>query len=215
MRISFSIAVALLALAGCASSGPAIDNARLTGVQKDKTTADEVIRRLGQPSFNSNNLDGTRTIAYLEPGSRSDASAMVALVGAIASGATPNVNSVIFRFDANGRLAGYTRTTESFAENETARAGTITSGQPAAVTTPAATAKPAAATVTPQSPGTTAASAPAPAGTTAATGAAPAPATAAAPAASAPAKTAPKRQTRSDGLPDWLPSGNYDPRNPF
>lgn len=184
MRILF-LAAFILALAGCASGGPTIENAQLAELQKGKTTVDDVVRRFGKPSFNSDNLDGTRTTAYLQEGTRSSPSAMLALVAAIASGtgSTVSVNSIIFRFDAKGVLSGYERTSESPGAGMTASTAGSTAGAglPAAATTAGAT------------PAGTAASS---AETTRATAPKPAP-------------------RRADGLPDWLPNSNYDPRNPF
>lgn len=123
MRILF-LAVFILVLAGCASSGPTIDNAQLAELQNGRTTADDIVRRFGKPSFNSDNLDGTRTTAYLQAGYRSDASAMVSLISAIASGTTANANSIIFRFDSKGVLSSYERTSESPTAGMTARSET-------------------------------------------------------------------------------------------
>lgn len=182
MRILSSAAL-ILTLVACASTGPAIDNAQLAGLQKGKTTAEEIVRRFGKPSFNSDNLDGTRTLAYLQEGTRSNAAAMVSMIGAVAGGAgsTANVNSIIFRFDDKGLLSSYEKTSES---------------QPAMT----ASSSTASSTATPSATGS------APASTSSASPAQPAATPAAAP------KPAPRR---TDGLPDWLPSGNYDPRNPF
>lgn len=182
MRILFS-AIFILMLAACASNGPAISNAQIAELQKGKTTADDVLRRYGKPSFNSDNLDGTRTLAYLQEGTRSNAAAMVAMIGAVAAGAgsNANVNSIIFRFDGKGLLSSHERTSESqttVARNE-AGAAAVPNSAPSAGSVPAGT-SPASATPSQQ------------------------------------ARPAPARQpARADGLPDWLPSGNYDPRNPF
>ncbi len=150
MRIFFP-AMLILALAGCASSGPVIDDARLAGLQKGKTTADDIVKDFGRPSFNSDNLDGTRTTAYLQPGTRSDASAMVALIGAIAGGTAANANAIIFRFDEKGRLSGYERTSESPAA-VTARSETSVAPASGSAATAPAAASPQPATVRPAPP---------------------------------------------------------------
>jgi outer membrane protein assembly factor BamE (lipoprotein component of BamABCDE complex) len=150
MRI-LVLAAFTLTLAACASSGPTIDNAQLAELQKGKTTTDDILRRFGKPSFNSDNLDGTRTTAYLQEGTRSNAAAMVSMIGAVASGtgSTANVNSIIFRFDTKGVLSSYERTSESptamTASSGTSTAAPATAGSaPAsASTTRAAPAKPA------------------------------------------------------------------------
>ncbi len=147
MRIFF-LAAFILTLAGCASSGPTIDNAQLAELQKGRTTADDVVRRFGSPSFNSDNLDGTRTTAYLQAGYRSDASAMVSLISAIASGTTANANSIIFRFDSKGVLSSYERTSESPTAAMTARSETGT----AAGFAPGAPAQPAVKRAAPAKP---------------------------------------------------------------
>jgi hypothetical protein len=178
LRVLFPAAL-IIALAGCASSGPTISTAQLAELQKGRTTADEVLRRFGKPSFNSDNLDGTRTLAYLQEGTRSNAAAMVSMIGAVAGGAgsTANVNSVIFRFDDKGLLSSYEKTSE-LQPAMTASSTASDAAAPVALGSGTSTTSPA-------QPAATRAEQPKPA------------------------------PGRSDGLPDWLPSGNYDPRNPF
>jgi hypothetical protein len=182
LRVLFPAAL-IIALAGCASSGPTISTAQLAELQKGRTTADEVLRRFGKPSFNSDNLDGTRTLAYLQEGTRSNAAAMVSMIGAVAGGAgsTANVNSVIFRFDDKGLLSSYEKTSES----QPAMTASSSTASDAAAPAASGSAPASTSTTSPAQPSTTRA---------------------------APPKPAPRR---TDGLPDWLPSGNYDPRNPF
>ncbi len=190
MRILLAAAW-ILALRGCAASGPVIEPAHLAELQKGKTTAADVVKRFGRPSINSDNFDGSRTMAYLQPGHQSEAGALLSLTVALASSSTPNVDSVIFRFDANGVLSDYTRTTQAPAvtasKSDAAKAAPVDSAKPVQ---------------------------PAVAGGTAAQAEAPKPAQPAS-ASSAPARPAPKKPARDDGLPGWLPSGTYDPRNPF
>lgn len=139
MRIPSLAALALL-LSGCASSGPLIENTRLDGLQKGKTTINEVVHRFGRPSFHSDNMDGSKTSAYIQPGNRSDAAALVSLVAALASNTATSVHSIIFRFDANGVLTAYERTGDSPAANLSARSGAAGDAPPAAALTPAKTA---------------------------------------------------------------------------
>ncbi len=122
MRIILLAALALV-ITGCASSGPVISNAQLAEIQKGKTTLDAIVSRFGKPSFHSDNLDGTITSAYLQPGRRGDAAAMMSLVTALASNSSPNANSIIFRFDSTGKLLDYERTREQQSDNTAAVSG--------------------------------------------------------------------------------------------
>jgi hypothetical protein len=124
MRIILLAALALV-ITGCASSGPLISNAQLAEFQNGKTTRDMVVSRFGKPSFHSDNLDGTITSAYLQPGRRGDAAAMMSLVTALASNSSPNANSIIFRFDSSGRLLDYERTRELQPDNTAAVSGSV------------------------------------------------------------------------------------------
>lgn len=111
------IALLALVITGCASSGPVISNAQLTELQKGKTTRDEITKRYGKPSFHSDNMDGSITSAYLQPGRRGDAAAMMSLMTALASNSSPNANAIIFRFDSKGFLNDYQRTSEAVVMN--------------------------------------------------------------------------------------------------
>lgn len=138
------IAALALVITGCASSGPVISNAQLAEFQKGKTTRDEIVGRFGKPSFHSDNLDGTLTSAYLQPGQRGDAAAMISLMTALASNSSPNANAVIFRFDDKGKLTGYERTREQQSGNtptasgSAAVSGTATASGSAVVAEPVA-----------------------------------------------------------------------------
>ena len=137
MRIILLAALALV-ITGCASSGPVISNAQLAEFQKGKTTRDAIVSRFGKPSFHSDNLDGTITSAYLQPGRRGDAAAMMSLVTALASSSSPNANAIIFRFDGSGRLLDYDRTREQGSETTAAASGSVAAGTTAASATPVA-----------------------------------------------------------------------------
>lgn len=123
-------------LTACASSGPVISDPQLAALQPGKTSRADILRDFGRPSFHSDNLDGTVTSAYLQPGHRGNAAAMVSLVGALASGGRADVNAIIFRFDSNGRLNSYEKTSESAAHRKTAAA--VTDPQAGSTTSSAA-----------------------------------------------------------------------------
>lgn len=93
-----TIAALVLALAGCAGTTPRIDPARLSEVQKGKTTVAEVLRQFGNPSVLSKNTDGTQWAIYLHGDPQSEGTSIVPLAGI-----TPR-DSVTFYFDARGVL---------------------------------------------------------------------------------------------------------------
>ena len=105
-RFCLAGALAML-LAACASSGPRIDPAQLSGLRQGETTVNEVLKRFGRPSVLSKNMDGTQTAAYMWAEDRTNAGALVPLMSAWAGKADADVDAVIFRFDTNGRLTGY------------------------------------------------------------------------------------------------------------
>lgn len=110
----YLLAIAVLALSGCASSGTKIDAAQLEEVRRGQTTVTDIVRRFGRPNFLSKNWDGTQTAAYARSEGRSDAGTLLPLMGAVVAGADTSVDSVIFYFDASGVLTDY-KTTQAAA----------------------------------------------------------------------------------------------------
>ncbi|MDB5812373.1 MAG: hypothetical protein JWN94_4495 [Betaproteobacteria bacterium] len=100
---TFLVAMMTLIMAGCAATTAKIDPARLTGLQKGKTTVDEVVRQFGRPSVISRNPDGTQAAIYYfsDPGA---GDAMITLI------ATTPRNSTTFYFDSKGVLDDYKET---------------------------------------------------------------------------------------------------------
>jgi len=111
MRTVLFMAV-ILALGGCTSSGTKIEAVQLEQVRKGQTTVADIVRRFGRPNFLSKNWDGTQTAAYANADGRSDAAALLPLMGAVAGGS--GTDSVIFYFDASGILTDY-KTTQTAA----------------------------------------------------------------------------------------------------
>jgi hypothetical protein len=121
MRLHLLAALSLM-LIGCASSGPKIDEARLTEVRKGETTIADVVSRFGRPSILSKNMNGTQTAVYMHAGGRSDAAAFVPLMAALVGNADANVDSVIFYFDVKGVLSDYKTTQAQARMSEPAEA---------------------------------------------------------------------------------------------
>lgn len=102
----------IVALGGCASSGRTIELAQLDQVRKGQTTVADIVKRFGHPNFLSKNWDGTQTAAYANAEGRSEAAALLPLMGAVVGGIS--ADSVIFYFDASGVLTDY-KTTQTAA----------------------------------------------------------------------------------------------------
>lgn len=164
-----------LVLAACAGTTPRIDPARLSEVQKGKTTVDDVVRQFGKPSVHSRNTDGTQSATYVHGDPRSSESTVVPLI------ATTPRDSVAFYFDAKGLLTDVKTTQATASDPAAAQAKAATPAAPAGANNPATPAT--AGNVAPSSTGTTKS------GTT----------------APAPAGTTPPGETRSWSLPGWLP----------
>jgi len=98
----------ILVLGGCATSGTRIEPAQLDQVRKGQTTVADIVKRFGRPNLLSKNWDGTQTAAYANAEGRSDAAALLPLMGAVVGGS--NADSVIFYFDASGVLTDYKTT---------------------------------------------------------------------------------------------------------
>jgi outer membrane protein assembly factor BamE (lipoprotein component of BamABCDE complex) len=199
------LAAALLALAGCAATGPGIEPGQVTVMQKGKTTFNDVVRQFGKPSLNSKNMDGTRTAIYLQPGD-DEPGAVVSLMTAISGTKLATRETVTFEFDEKDVLTDYRwkQATPAQAPSPAAAAQPYPSA-PSGATQPAAAAGSPSAT-----PGT---AQPTPQLTQGVAGKPVTPATTSS--APRPAPTPAPAKKRSDGLPGWLPSGNYDPRDPF
>jgi hypothetical protein len=86
---------------------PRMQESALQHFQKGVTTEAEVIQALGPPQISTSNSDGTRSVAYVYTHAEAKAASFIPIVGLFAGGATGNVNTVRFTFDAGGKLQGY------------------------------------------------------------------------------------------------------------
>ena len=134
------LAVLILLLSGCASTGAKIDTAQLNEIRKGQTTVAEIIRKFGRPNLLSKNWDGTQTVAYANTEGQSDSGTLLPIMGAVVAGASSGVDSVIFYFNTNGVLTNYKTTQTAAARAEQASApGPVATGSTDAVGNAAAT----------------------------------------------------------------------------
>ena len=107
------VLVLSLFAAGCVAMGTQIQEKQLSKLEKGKTTMQEVVANLGQPSTNTYNSDGTRTIAYMYMEAQTRPETFIPFIGGLIGGADSRSNVVTLRFDKNGTLLDYSSSTSS------------------------------------------------------------------------------------------------------
>lgn len=100
--------VAVLTLTACMSYGTKVDQDKLSQFQKGKTTYAEVIEKLGKPTQNTINSDGTRTIMYMYAQAQVKATNFIPFVGSFVGGAESENTTVTLTFDKRNVLTSYT-----------------------------------------------------------------------------------------------------------
>ena len=106
--------VALVALAGCATTGREISSAQMTSMEKGKTTYAEVVARLGKPTMDVVTADGSRTTLYNFSKAGIKGATFVPIVGLFAGGMNVSGSSVTFSFTPDGVLKDYSTATTNF-----------------------------------------------------------------------------------------------------
>lgn len=107
------LALALVALAGCASSGTQVTEQQTTQFQKGQTTRSEVIAKLGQPQASTKMDDGTRVDVYSYVHAAANAASYIPVVGLFAGGAHSTTNTATFTYGKNDVLEKIDTTTAS------------------------------------------------------------------------------------------------------
>lgn len=92
-----------LFLCACAAQRPEIDQSQLAQLKPGVTTKQEVLAKFGEPTTALVQSDGTSSIAYMFSSSNTEP-----ILGLFSYRGKAHNSSVIFMFDANGRLKTYT-----------------------------------------------------------------------------------------------------------
>lgn len=103
-----SVLIAVFALSACMSMGTKVDQEKLSQFVKGKTTYAEVVQKLGKPTQNTINSDGTRTITYVYAQSQANAASFIPIVGGFLGGAESENTTVALNFDKKSLLTSYT-----------------------------------------------------------------------------------------------------------
>ena len=109
MRRSAFALVVILGLAACTSSGGTqVTQGQINQFQIGKTTYEQVLSALGQPSARGQKADGSKVLVYTHTESTVRGATFVPVVGLFAGGADAHAQSVAFAFDTNNILKDYT-----------------------------------------------------------------------------------------------------------
>jgi hypothetical protein len=102
--------VALLSLTACMSGGTPVNPSTAAAFAAGTTTIDQVIGDLGQPTSDTTNGDGTRTLVYAHFHTAVAPQSFIPIVGPLVAHADTSSTMYVFMFDTAGVL---TRTTSS------------------------------------------------------------------------------------------------------
>ena len=103
----FFIMPCLLVLAACASAGVKVDQAKLSQLHKGKSTYNEVIETLGQPTQTMVADNGDKTIHYTYFSTQARPESFIPYVGAFVGGADMENSHVTLTFDHRDVLKSY------------------------------------------------------------------------------------------------------------
>ena len=101
----------MLVLAGCATSGVEITDAKMATIEKGRTTYAELVAQLGAPTTSTVAEDGTRTAIY--GFAKGNSAALVPVVGLFTDGFKVEATRTTFTFDQAGVLRDYSTTKTS------------------------------------------------------------------------------------------------------
>ena len=100
----FLAAFAAILLAGCAATGVQVKEEQLAEFEKGKTTIQDVIAKLGQPTRNTLLPDGSRTLTYTYVQAQARPENFIPIIGPLVGGHDVRSNIVMLRFSPNGVL---------------------------------------------------------------------------------------------------------------
>lgn len=102
-----------IVLTGCASAGKEISTAQATQFEKGKTTKDQIIDTLGQPTGQSIMSDGRQSISYTFSKVQTRPETFIPLIGAFVGGADLRSSNVTYIFSQNGVLESFSQSSNT------------------------------------------------------------------------------------------------------
>lgn len=106
-------ALLCLLLSACATVGREVTKDQLGGLEKGKTTAAEVMQRIGPPTTTITSQDGRSTLIYVFAHAQARPESFIPFVGALIGGTDVRSSTVRFVFNKDGTLDDFTHATSS------------------------------------------------------------------------------------------------------
>jgi hypothetical protein len=95
---------AAFATGGCVSTGVKVSEQQATAFEVGKATFQEVVAKLGEPTSNTLNSDGTRVLGYSYSAAMTRPESFIPYIGGLVGGVNTRGSEVRFYFDKNGIL---------------------------------------------------------------------------------------------------------------
>ncbi|MFY0562540.1 hypothetical protein ACN28E_01750 [Archangium lansingense] len=102
------VAATALMLSACVSTGKKVNMEKVNQFKEGRTTYDEVLVELGEPTSSTFNSDGTRSISYSYAQTQARLESYIPYVGAFLGGSDHESSFVHMLFDGDGILMRYT-----------------------------------------------------------------------------------------------------------
>lgn len=120
-----AMALAALALAGCAASGVKVTDAHLAGLKPGETTETQVAQSLGAPTMRTRMSDGSTMMIYSYYEMKVRPETFIPFAGAFIGGSDGRTNTVTLRFDPSGKLIDTSSSESTFGYGMGAAAGAV------------------------------------------------------------------------------------------
>ncbi len=126
MRFSSAAMVVMigLALSACASAGVRVSEQEAESFVVGKSTYNDVVAKLGDPTTTTVNADGTRVAEYSYTAIQERPESFIPYIGGLIGGADAKSNSVIFTFDKRNLLLSTTSSQSQQGMGQNLSAGT-------------------------------------------------------------------------------------------
>lgn len=120
-----------LVLTGCAATGVRVDQNQMSGFQTGKTSYEDVVAQLGQPTEITRKSDGNTTASYIYSEYQTRPETFIPYVGMFVGGGDTRMNTAMFEFNSKGILIDHSYSESQFGTNTGITAG----GTPSRVNT--------------------------------------------------------------------------------
>lgn len=113
----------VMVITGCAATGVRVDESQISNFQKGKTTYEEVVAQLGQPTEITRKSDGNTTASYIYSEYQTRPETFIPYVGMFVGGGDTRMNTAMFEFNSKGTLIDYSYSQSQFGTNTGIAAG--------------------------------------------------------------------------------------------